>query len=59
MFFELQQGYFTHEILSLMSSWRHFSTLYLIVYKKIAYYKQQLLPTPRGGVILLSGAKLK
>lgn len=39
--------------------WRHFSTLYLIVYKKIAYYKQQLLPTPRGWRYFTFGREVK
>ena len=59
MFFELQQGYFTHEILSLMSSRLHSSMIYLIVYKKIAYYKQQLLPTPRGWRYFTFGREVK
>ena len=33
--------------------------IYLIVYKKIAYYKQQLLPTPRGWRYFTFGREVK
>ena len=39
--------------------WLHSSMIYLIVYKKIAYYIQQLLPTPRGWPYFTFGREVK
>ena len=39
--------------------WLHSSMIYLTVYKKIAYYIQQLLPTPRGWRYFTFGREVK